>query len=109
VRAVAGHSLSAGQFTVLQARNGDEALRISQRWPQAIHLMVTDVVMPGMNGRQLADRMALERPEMRLLFMSGYTDDIVLSHAVDSTAVPFLQKPFTSSGLVSKVRDLLAS
>jgi two-component system cell cycle sensor histidine kinase/response regulator CckA len=107
VRAIARQSLTRHHFTVLEARNGDEALRVSRRWPQPIHVMVTDVMMPQMNGRQLAEQIAPERPEMRILFMSGYIDAGVVTTKAPGPATPFLHKPFTSDGLVSKVRDLL--
>jgi signal transduction histidine kinase len=107
VRSLVGNSLLGEQYTVLEARDGDEALRVSRRWPHPIHLMVTDVVMPRMNGRQLADRLVPERPEMRVLFMSGHTDEALREYAVYQTRVPFLQKPFTPEALVGKVRDLL--
>jgi nitrogen-specific signal transduction histidine kinase/CheY-like chemotaxis protein len=108
VRAIASQGLARDQFTVLEARDGDEALRVSRRWPQAIHVMVTDVMMPRMNGRQLAEQIAPERPEMRVLFMSGYTDEAVITSKGQGPSMPFLPKPFTTDGLVLKVRALLA-
>ncbi len=108
VRSFVGTSLAGEAYTVLQARDGDEALRVSRRWPHPIHLMLTDVVMPRMNGRQLADRLEPERPEMRVLFMSGHTDESLREHAVLPGRVPFLPKPFTPEALVGKVRELLA-
>jgi two-component system cell cycle sensor histidine kinase/response regulator CckA len=107
VRAIASQSLARDQFTVLEARSGDEALRISRRWPQPIHIMVTDVMMPRMNGRQLAEQIAPERPEMRILLMSGYIDEAVMASKLPGPALPFLPKPFTSEGLVTKVRAVL--
>jgi two-component system, cell cycle sensor histidine kinase and response regulator CckA len=94
-------------YTVLEARDGDEALRVSAGWQQPIHLMLTDVIMPQTNGHQLADRLLPERPGMKVLFMSGYTDDAGVRHSVTETARPFLQKPFTPAVLASKVREVL--
>ena len=108
VRAIASQGLARDQFTVLEARDGDEALRVSRRWPQAIHIMVTDVMMPHMNGRQLAEQIAPERPEMRILFMSGYSEEALAASRPPGPSAPFLPKPFTTEGLVSKVHDLLA-
>ncbi len=107
VRAMARQILLNHCYTVLEARDGEEAMRVSARWPEPIHLMVTDVVMPRTNGHQLADRLLPQRPGMKVLFVSGYTDDAVVRHSVAESGQPFLQKPFTPSVLASKVRELL--
>jgi FixJ family two-component response regulator len=72
-----------------------------------ISLLVTDVVMPGINGRELAEQMAVVNPDLRVLFMSGYTDDAVFRHGVATDRVNFLPKPFTPSVLTRKVREVL--
>jgi two-component system cell cycle sensor histidine kinase/response regulator CckA len=94
-------------YAVLEARHGGEALLICERHPGPIHLMVTDVVMPQMSGRELADRLIPLRPEMLVLYMSGYTDDAMVHHGVADLAVPFLQKPFKPIDLARQVHDIL--
>ncbi|HLD48288.1 MAG TPA: PAS domain-containing protein, partial [Desulfobaccales bacterium] len=92
-------------YEVLEARHGGEALLICERHPEPIHLMITDVVMPQMSGKELADRLALLHPEMTVFFMSGYTDsDLTGYGALDSTQ-HFIPKPFRPMDLVKKVRD----
>ena len=92
---------------MLVARHGDEALSLCQQHQEPIHLLVTDVVMPHMNGRQLAERLALQRPEIKILYISGYTDDVVVHGGLLEPGRAFLQKPFTSDALARKVRRVL--
>jgi two-component system cell cycle sensor histidine kinase/response regulator CckA len=99
--------LTRNGYTVLAAGNGEEAIRLSQRHEAPIDLMVTDVVMPQMSGRQLADRLGGARPSMRVLYLSGYTNEAVHRHGLVIDDGPFLQKPFTPSALLRKVREVL--
>jgi len=94
-------------YTVLEARNGKEALAISQRYQGPIHLLLTDVVMPQMNGREVSERLLVTRPDVKVLYMSGYTDDAVLRHGVVANGVDFLPKPFTAGAVASTVRKML--
>jgi PAS domain S-box-containing protein len=103
IRAVLG---KAG-YQVLQARSGPEALRIAAEHRERIHLLVTDVVMPEMSGRDVVEHLARQRRDFKVLYLSGYTDDAVVRHRVLEAEVAFLQKPFTMSTLTTKVRQLL--
>ena len=109
VRAVARQVLERQGYTVLEAPDGELALHLAQRHSGPIHLLLTDVVMPGMSGRQLADRLAPARPDMKVLYASGYTDDSVVRHGVLEEGTAYLQKPFTPESLARKVRDVLDS
>jgi PAS domain S-box-containing protein len=107
VRAVARAALTRHGYTVLDASRGEEALQIEQGHRGSIHLLLTDVVMPGMSGRELARRLFGRRPALRVLYTSGYTDDAIVHHEVIDSGVAFIQKPFTPVGLLRKVRDVL--
>ena len=106
VRALAREVLRRHGYVVLEARHGVDALRLAERHPDDIHLMITDVVMPHMGGRELAERLVAARPKMRVLFMSGYTDQAIMhTHLTPGSA--FLQKPFTPESFARKVRSVL--
>ena len=107
VRAVTHQALARQGYTVLDAPNGAEALRIAASHPGPIHLLLTDVVMPGLSGRQLSDQLALLRPDTKVLYTSGYTDDAVVRHGVLESGIAYLQKPFTVDSLARKVREVL--
>ena len=109
VRRMAGRALAAQGYAVLEAENGAEALEVLARADGPVDLVLTDVVMPILNGRELAERLAAERPRLRVLFMSGYTDDDVIRRGLLDPAAPFLQKPFMPADLARKVREVLDS
>jgi PAS domain S-box-containing protein len=94
-------------YTVLEARHGGEALLSCEQYPGPIHLMVTDVVMPQMSGRELADRLTPLRPEMKILYMSGYTENALVQHGVADLSAAFLQKPFRPIELARRVHAVL--
>ncbi|MEP6836077.1 MAG: ATP-binding protein [Gemmatimonas sp.] len=107
VRAVAKEALERRGYRVLAAPDGPSALALARSCNENIDLLLTDVVMPGMNGRELAETLLRERPKTRVLFASGYTDDAVLLHGVRTDEVSFIQKPFTPPALVQRVREVL--
>jgi hypothetical protein len=107
VRGVTAVALRGFGYTVVAARSGRAALELMTSRPERIDLLVSDVVMPDMNGRELSELLLARYPEMRVLFLSGYTDDAVVRHGVLRAEVAFLQKPFTPIVLATKVRSLL--
>jgi len=94
-------------YAVIAAANTEEATALAREYRDPIHLLLTDVVMPGESGRQLANRLAELRPEMRVLYMSGYTDAAIVNHGMLEAGLNYLQKPFTPAGLARRVRDVL--
>jgi PAS domain S-box-containing protein len=94
-------------YTVLEASQATEAIRICEQHSGPIHLIVSDVVMPGMGGRKLAEHLITLRPEIKVLYVSGYTDDSIVRHGVVAAETAFLQKPFTPVALAKKVREVL--
>ena len=107
VRSVVADVLGQRGYRVLRAPDGQAALEMARAHAGAIQLLVTDVVMPGMTGRELADALAAERPGLRTVYMSGYTDDAVIRHGVLQEGMAYLQKPFAPDALVAKVREVL--
>ncbi len=106
VRDVGARQLQDLGYTVLSAANGRQAQEVSAAG-ETIDLLLTDVVMPGLNGRELADLLTAARPGLKVLFMSGYADHSVVSHGVLAEGVPFVQKPFERHELARKVRQAL--
>lgn len=94
-------------YRVLEAASADEALKIAENFGERLHLLLTDVVMPGMSGRQLAEKIHSNRPETKIVYMTGYTDDMVVQYKVLEPGVQLLQKPFTKIELAQKVRSTL--
>jgi two-component system CheB/CheR fusion protein len=107
VRRLTQNILEDEGYRVLPASNGPEALQLMKEYQGAIHMLLTDVIMPRMSGREVADRMASQRPDARVLFMSGHTEDAIVHHGVLDPGVAFLGKPFTPLGLLAKVREVL--
>lgn len=107
VRKLVFEQLKSHGYHVLEATNGKSALSICKQYQQPIHLLITDVIMPEMSGRDLVDQMLQLRPEMKALYMSGYTDDAIVHHGILDSDVDFIQKPFTTNSLMRKVRELL--
>jgi CheY-like chemotaxis protein len=107
LRELAREILELQGYTVLEARCPSDALRIGEHHPGPIHLLVTDVVMPQMGGRELAERLTRSRPDMKVLYLTGYTDDAIVRHGVLAARVPLLQKPFEPDALAWKVREVL--
>jgi DNA-binding NtrC family response regulator len=107
VRALTRTVLERNGYRVLEARNGGEALLLCERHKEPIQLLVSDVVMPQMSGGQLAERLASLQPAMKVLLMSGYTDDAILHHGSREVDMPFLHKPFSPEALTHKVREVL--
>jgi two-component system cell cycle sensor histidine kinase/response regulator CckA len=107
VRKFAAMSLRQYGYYVLEANNGPEGLYMLNTRGGKLDLLITDVVMPGMSGRQLAEAVEARFPDIKVLYMSGYTDDAIVKHGVLESEIQFLNKPFTHDGLVRKVREVL--
>jgi len=107
VRAVARQALERQGYAVLEASSAQAALDLVQRHSGPLHLLLTDVVMPGMSGRTLAVRLLELRPELRVIYMSGYTDEAITRHGMLKPGLTYVQKPFTPDALARKVREVL--
>ena len=109
LRKLAQTFLEGGGFRVLSAENGEKALELAARFGGKFDLLLTDVVMPGMNGRVLAEQLFSRQPGMKVLYMSGYTDSFIAGHGVLDPKTHLLHKPFTEEVLIRKVREVLDS
>jgi CheY-like chemotaxis protein len=107
VRRLTRKVLAARGYTVLVAAHGVEALRVAEQHSGPIHLMVADVVMPGMSGREVGELLLRARPEVKVLYVSGYANDSIVHHGVLEPGLAFLEKPFTPDALARKVREVL--
>ena len=107
VRDMARQIIQEAGYTVLEAENGIDALSMCEQYSESIHLVLTDVVMPMMNGDELAERLIRTRPEIKIIFMSGYADEALTQHNVFGTGIPLMQKPFTPDALMLKIREEL--
>jgi len=109
VRMVTRQVLERFGYVVLEAPNGDTALRLAAKHHGPIHLLLTDVIMPGLSGRQLAEQLAELRPDMKVLYASGYADQAIVHHGILDSGIAYLQKPFTPETLARRVRQVLDS
>jgi CheY-like chemotaxis protein len=107
IRRVAARALRGYGYVVLTADNGEEALEVLERHSAEVHIVVTDVVMPRMAGRELTEEVQRRRPGIKVLYISGYTDDAVVRHGIQQSEVAFLAKPYTPTVLVGKIREVL--
>ncbi|MFL5328551.1 MAG: ATP-binding protein [Gemmataceae bacterium] len=107
VRELTRTVLKTNGYRVLEARNGLDAIEVAEKFGGTIHLLLTDLVMPKLGGRHLAERLRPTRPNMAVLFMSGYTDDHVIRHGIIDSDMAFLQKPFSPQMLLRKIRDVM--
>jgi len=109
VRRTARRILAGKGYTVLEAENGEDAIKCYHAHKGTIHILVTDVIMPGISGKEVADRLVASKPSLKVLYVSGYTDNAISHHGVLEYGTYFIQKPFTSEALAGKVRKVLDS
>ena len=109
VRGLAIKVLQAYGYHVLEAANGASALELAERHPGPIHLLLTDVVLPGMNGRELAERLKKVLPDVKVLYTSGYSYDVMANRGALDRDVAYIAKPYKPGDLASKVREVLAA
>jgi CheY-like chemotaxis protein len=109
VRALVVAVLEPFGYTVLQAGSGPEAIELADGFADPIDLLMTDVVMPGMNGREVAEALVARRPGLKVLFTSGYPADTVIRHGIAEARAAFIEKPYLPDDLARKIREVLAS
>jgi CheY-like chemotaxis protein len=109
VRDVAVAALEAQGYRVLQAANGADALRLAESLEEPVHLLLTDVVMPGMSGAALAQQLQVRYPYLKVLYTSGYTQNVIVHHGVLEEGIAFLPKPYRPADLAHRVREVLDS
>jgi len=109
VRMVTRQVLERYGYAVMEAPNGETALGLAAKHHGPIHLLLTDVVMPGLSGRQLAEQLAQLRPDMKVLYASGYADNAIVHHGILESGIAYLQKPYTPETLGRRVREVLDS
>jgi two-component system, cell cycle sensor histidine kinase and response regulator CckA len=107
VRDLAREVLQYYGYMVITAENGEDGLRVCREFAGQIDLVLTDLVMPRMSGRELAEQLAVERPGMRVFYMSGFTDDAIVRHGLLEEDIAFIHKPFTPESLATKIMELL--
>jgi len=107
LRKLAKTFLESRGFRVLSAESGEDALQVAAHFGGAFDLLLTDVVMPGINGRILAENLLLRQPGMKVLYMSGYTDSFIAGHGVLDPGIHLLHKPFIEEVLIRKVREVI--
>ena len=107
VREVLTEILKDLGYLVIHAADSEEAMKISKKFNNKIHLLLTDLILPGLNGRELSEQLAKKRKDMKVLFISGYSDDVIAKHGMIDEGLSFLQKPFTASSLGMKIREVL--
>ena len=108
VRGIMIRLLGSEGYHLLEAATGEEAWQQAERYTGPIHLLLSDMIMPGMSGRQLAERVLAARPETKILLMSGFSDDAGLQRGIEDKSLAFIQKPFVLEALLSKVQEVLA-
>lgn len=108
VRKLVCETLAAYGYKIIEAQNGHDGLQRVSEYKEAIHLLLTDVIMPEMDGRELYQNVVATQPAIKVLYMSGYTDDVIVHHGILEEGINFLQKPFTVHGLMQKVRQVLS-
>jgi CheY-like chemotaxis protein len=109
VRKLAGELLEESGYRVLSAGGGEEAISLATRHKARIDLLITDVVMPKISGKEVAEQLKTIHPETKVLFMSGYTDEAIVHHGIVDSTIAFIQKPFSEHALAHKVREVLDS
>jgi PAS domain S-box-containing protein len=106
LRRLLTRTLESAGYAVLAAASGEEALEVLEQYRDPVDFLVTDIVMPGMNGRTLSERIRVDRPEIKVLYMSGYTDDVALRSGIVAAGFPFISKPFGMADFIRKLREL---